>query len=83
MGRIGVTASPPHLAHIQPGQPGLREQFTRTLDAHLAPAPHRGKRNEPAYLKLIAQKIADLKNITLDEVANATTDNAKKLFKIV
>lgn len=40
MGRIGVTAAPSHLGHVQPGQPGLREQFARALDALVAPASH-------------------------------------------
>ncbi len=46
----------------------------------LTPAPYRGKRNEPAYLELIATKIAQIKNISVEEVASVTTENAKKLF---
>jgi len=49
---------------------------------YLAPMPHRGKRNEPAYLPLIAQRIADLKAITLEEVAERCTANTKKLFNL-
>ncbi|WP_188207375.1 TatD family hydrolase [Alkalibacillus aidingensis] len=48
----------------------------------LAPHPNRGKRNEPAYVKLVAEKIAELKEISLEEVAQHTTENAKRLFKI-
>jgi len=48
----------------------------------LAPVPYRGKRNEPAYVVEVAKKIAELKDITLSEVENLTTQNAKKLFKI-
>jgi TatD DNase family protein len=48
----------------------------------LAPHPYRGKRNEPAYVKLIAEKIAELKEIPLDELAKRTTENAKELFRI-
>src|SRR5688572_20664309 len=48
---------------------------------YLAPVPHRGKRNEPAYLKLIAEKVAALKEITFEELTNITTYNASKLFK--
>jgi len=48
----------------------------------LTPEPYRGKRNESSYLPLIAQKIAELKNCTLEEVAARTTENAEKLFKI-
>ncbi|KAA9345642.1 TatD family hydrolase [Adhaeribacter soli] len=47
---------------------------------YLAPVPHRGKRNEPAYLKLIAEKVAQLKNISVEELAEQTTKNAQKLF---
>lgn len=48
----------------------------------LPPVPHRGKRNESAYLYHIAQKIAELKNIPIEEVANITTQQANRLFKI-
>lgn len=46
----------------------------------LAPHPVRGKRNEPAFLKYIAQKVAELKNMDLEEVAEITTNNAIKYF---
>ncbi|WP_299460419.1 TatD family hydrolase [uncultured Microscilla sp.] len=47
---------------------------------YLAPVPHRGKRNESAYVPLIAQKLAEIKGITVEEVAQNTTKNAEKLF---
>ena len=47
---------------------------------YLAPAPHRGKRNEPSYLPLVAQKLAEIKGMSLEEVATITTDNALRLF---
>lgn len=47
---------------------------------YLAPVPHRGKRNEPAYIDLVADRISDLKEISKDEVIQATTENAKKVF---
>lgn len=49
---------------------------------YLAPHPHRGKRNEPGYVKLVAEEIATLKGITYEEVAKKTTENAKKFFGI-
>ena len=49
---------------------------------YLAPVPHRGTRNEPAYTQLVAQRIAQLREIGLDEVDNLTTDNAKTLFNL-
>jgi TatD DNase family protein len=49
---------------------------------YLAPVPYRGKRNESAYITLIAEKISTLKNIPLSEVAAITTQNATALFKM-
>ncbi|GAM16398.1 TatD family hydrolase [Mesobacillus selenatarsenatis] len=49
---------------------------------YLTPHPYRGKRNEPAYVKLVAQQVAELKGLTLEEVAEETAKNAKKLFGI-
>lgn len=46
----------------------------------LAPVPYRGQRNEPAYIPLIAEKIAELKKTTVEEVAAVTTASALKLF---
>ena len=51
-----------------------------TDSPYLAPVPHRGKRNEPAYIPLIAQRIADCWKVDITEVAQQTTENAKKLF---
>ena len=47
---------------------------------YLAPNPHRGKRNESVYLLLVAKKIAELKNISIQEVENITTKNAEDIF---
>ncbi|PJN89221.1 TatD family hydrolase [Bacillus sp. mrc49] len=49
---------------------------------YLAPHPFRGKRNEPSYVKLVAEQIAEIKQLTIEEVSKATTENAKKLFGI-
>jgi len=49
---------------------------------YLTPEPYRGKLNEPAYVKLVAEKIAELRGISFDEVAEATTQNARKVFGI-
>jgi TatD DNase family protein len=48
----------------------------------LAPEPHRGKRNEPAYVRLVAERIAKLKGVPFDDLARATTTNAHRLFKL-
>jgi len=47
----------------------------------LTPHPHRGKRNEPAYVRLVAERIAFLKGMEAEELAQATTANAKRLFR--
>lgn len=49
---------------------------------YMAPVPFRGKENEPAYVKFVAEEIANLRGISFEEVANATTANAKKLLKL-
>ena len=46
----------------------------------LAPPPFRGKRNEPAYTRYTAEVLAKVKGLTLDEVAEATSDNFFRLF---
>ncbi len=48
---------------------------------YLAPVPFRGKRNESSYLKYIVKKIAEIKNVTIEEVAERTTINAEKIFQ--
>ena len=47
---------------------------------YLAPTPHRGKRNEPAYLPLVAQKLAEIYGLTVAEVAEMTTATALSVF---
>lgn len=53
-----------------------------TDSPYLAPVPHRGKRNEPAYLALVAQRIADMKAMSLADFISQTNDNANRLFKV-
>lgn len=49
---------------------------------YLTPAPYRGQRNEPSYVKYVAQKITDVKKISFEKVAEQTTKNARGLFNI-
>lgn len=53
-----------------------------TDSPYMAPVPMRGKRNEPAFVKFVAQKIAEIKNMEVKEVINYSTQNAKKLFNL-
>ena len=53
-----------------------------TDSPYLTPVPHRGERNESKYIPLIAEKIAELKGISLEEVAEVTTANARSLFNL-
>jgi TatD DNase family protein len=48
----------------------------------LTPMPHRGKRNEPAYVRLTAERLASLRNTTIEAIEVATTANAERLFKL-
>ncbi|MEO1653567.1 MAG: TatD family hydrolase [Bacteroidota bacterium] len=60
----------------------LKYLVLETDSPYLAPKPYRGKRNEPAYVAIIAQRIAEIKGIEKDEVARVTTENARQLFKL-
>ena len=60
----------------------LKHLVLETDSPYLAPTPHRGKRNESSYLKLIAQRLAEVKNVSLEEIAATTTENSKKIFGI-
>ncbi|MDK2919357.1 MAG: TatD DNase family protein [Candidatus Petromonas sp.] len=53
-----------------------------TDSPYLTPVPHRGKRNESGYVRFVAEKIAEIKDMSFEEVARQTTENAKKYFGI-
>lgn len=63
-------------------QVGLEHIVLETDSPYLAPVPYRGKRNESSYLTIIASKVAELKNTTLENVAGITTKNAHEIFGI-
>ena len=69
------------LDKLLPGVP-LDKLLLETDCPYLAPVPHRGKRNEPAYLPLIARRVADIIHVPLAEVAEKTTANSRKLFNL-
>jgi TatD DNase family protein len=60
----------------------LKHLVFETDAPFLAPVPYRGKRNEPSYIPLIAAKVAEIKGIDVEIVAEVTTANANKIFKI-
>jgi TatD DNase family protein len=60
----------------------LERIFVETDSPYLTPVPHRGKRNEPAHVRFVAETIANVKKLDLEEVAQVTTDNVKSLFRI-
>ncbi len=60
----------------------LEKLLIETDCPFLAPMPHRGKTNEPAHVPLVAQKIAEIKGVSLEDVGRVTTLNAKRIFRI-
>jgi TatD DNase family protein len=63
-------------------QISLQRMILETDAPYLPPVPHRGKRNESAYVLLVAEKLADIYGLPLEELAAATTANAKELFRL-
>jgi TatD DNase family protein len=60
----------------------LERILVETDSPYLAPIPYRGKKCEPSFVKLTAHKLAEVKGISFDTVAEVTTQNAKKIFRI-
>jgi len=60
----------------------LESLLIETDAPYLAPHPHRGKRNEPSYVSLVAEKIAEIKGLSYEEVCQITTQNGLELFNI-
>ncbi len=60
----------------------LSKIMVETDSPFLAPVPYRGKTNEPAYVRFVAEKVSELKNIPVEEVARITTENAIQFFRL-
>ncbi len=60
----------------------LKNIVLETDSPYLAPVPYRGKRNESSYTLLVAQKLAEIYNVSVAEIANITTENSKAIFGI-
>ena len=58
----------------------LTRMVVETDAPFLAPEPHRGKRNEPAWVRHVAERLAELKGLPLEEVARVTSENARRVF---
>jgi TatD DNase family protein len=76
-----ITFKNSQLSHVLTIVP-ITDMVLETDAPYLTPHPYRGKRNESAYIPLIARKIAELKNLTLEEVDEISTLNAKEIFRI-
>lgn len=61
----------------------LEKLIIETDCPYMAPTPYRGKRNEPVYTKEVAKKIAEIKNISYDEVVRVTNENTRKAYKMI
>jgi TatD DNase family protein len=60
-----------------------RERIVLETDApYLAPVPYRGKRNEPAFVEVVAARVAEIWGVEVAEVARVTTENAQRLFRL-
>ena len=68
--------------HAVAQQVPLNRLLLETDGPYLTPIPHRGKRNEPAYLSYIAERIAELRGVPSEAIVSTTTANAKQLFGI-
>jgi len=60
----------------------LERMLVETDSPYLTPVPHRGRRNEPAYVRYVGETIASVKGLSLEEVARGTTQNVRELFGI-
>jgi TatD DNase family protein len=74
-----ITFKNSKLSHVLDIVP-ITDMLLETDAPYLTPHPYRGKRNESSYLPIIAQKIAELKNISVEEVDGITSENAKTMF---
>jgi len=76
-----VTFKNAPLVHECAARVGVEHFMVETDCPYLAPVPHRGKRCEPAYTRLVAEKIAALRGTALEEVAARTEENADRFFR--
>ena len=70
-----------HLPSVAKELP-LDRLLIETDSPFLSPVPFRGKPNEPARVRYVAEKLAEIHNIALEEIANITSENASKIFRL-
>jgi TatD DNase family protein len=56
--------------------------LVETDGPYLAPVPHRGKRNEPGFVRQVAERVAEVRGMAVDELIAATGENARRVFKL-
>ena len=76
-----VTFKNAPVVHDCASRVGIEHFMVETDCPYLAPVPYRGKRCEPAYTRLVAERIAALRGTTLEEIAARTTENAGRFFR--
>jgi TatD DNase family protein len=76
-----VTFKNAHTLHQVVAEVPIERLLLETDAPYLTPHPYRGQRNEPAYVRYMAEKISEIKNMPLEQVAQNTTENATRLFK--
>lgn len=77
-----VTFKNAHAVHEVAKEVPIDKLVIETDGPYLTPAPYRGKRNEPAYVTYVAEKIAELKGISYEEVCEKTTENGLKMYNM-
>jgi TatD DNase family protein len=78
----GVVTYPRNQALPVAASVPLERLLLETDCPFLTPVPHRGRRNEPSYVRFIAEAIAEARKLPVDTLADATTKNARKLFRL-
>ena len=69
----------PHVAAVTP----LERMLIETDSPYMTPVPYRGQRNDSSYVRLVAEKLAEWKDIAPEELEHATLENGKRLFRII
>ncbi len=82
MGIGGVLTYPKAQLDLVLKEVPMEHLVLETDSPYLPPIPFRGKRNQSSYVKIIAEKLAEIKGISLEELAEITTDNSKQLLGV-